>query len=150
MRRTLLDNSAWARLRGRTPLSEARRAEVADAIGAGEVFVCLPFLLEAGCSARTAADHDELLCELLALPRAEVDASVERRALDAQAQLARTGHHRLPPVDLIIAALADRHQLGVLHYDTDYDVIASKTDLTFDSVWLAPPGSLQWRPPPGP
>ena len=52
------------------------------------------------------------------------------------------GHHRLPPVDLIIAALADRHELGVLHYDHDYDLIADKTDLAFDSVWLADRGTL--------
>ena len=55
---------------------------------------------------------------------------------------ARVGHHRLPPVDLLIAALADRHGLGVLHYDHDYDLIAEKTDLTFDSVWLAARGTL--------
>ena len=33
--------------------------------------------------------------------------------------------------------LADRHNLGILHYDHDYDVIAEKTDLRFDSVWVA-------------
>lgn len=68
--------------------------------------------------------------------------AAERRALDAQAQLARIGHHRLPPVDLLIAALADRHELGVLHYDDDYDLIAETTDLRFESVWLAPRGTL--------
>ena len=78
----------------------------------------------------------------LALPRFPVDHDVEQRALDAQRQLARVGHHRLPPVDLLVAAVADRHGLGVLHYDGDYDVLAEKTDLTFDSVWLAPRGSL--------
>lgn len=62
----------------------------------------------------------------------------EQRALDAQAQLARAGHHRLPPVDLLVAALAERHDLGVLHYD----LIAEKTDLRFDSVWLAARGTL--------
>jgi hypothetical protein len=25
----------------------------------------------------------------------------------------------------------------VLHYDRDFDLIAEKTDLVFDSVWLA-------------
>jgi len=33
-------------------------------------------------------------------------------------------------------------RLGGLHYDHDYDVIAQHTDLEFDSVWLAPCGSL--------
>jgi predicted nucleic acid-binding protein len=62
--------------------------------------------------------------------------------LDAQAQLARVGHHRIPPADLIIAGLADRHDIGVLHYDADFDVVLGKTDLEFDSEWLMPRGSL--------
>jgi len=48
----------------------------------------------------------------------------------------------MPPVDLILAAVADRHELGVLHYDGDYDILRSKTDLRFESVWLAPCGTL--------
>jgi hypothetical protein len=62
--------------------------------------------------------------------------------LDAQAQLARVGHHRLPPVDLLLAAIADRNRIGILHYDSDFDVILAKTDLEFASVWLAPRGEL--------
>jgi predicted nucleic acid-binding protein len=137
----LLDNSAFVRLA--SPALEERRAqEIADAIEQRSVAVCLPFLLEAGYSARTAADHDELLRELMALPMMHIDIKVERRAVDAQRQLARAGHHRLPPVDLIIAALADRHGVGVLHFDRDYDTLAAKTDLNFASVWLARRDSL--------
>ena len=137
----LLDNSAWVRLAHRS-LSPGRSGEIADALEAGHIAVCLPFLLEAGYSARTARDHDELLTELLALPRFDIDENVEERALDAQRQLARIGHHRLPPVDLMIAAIADRHELGILHYDHDYDVLAERTDLRFESAWLAPAGRL--------
>jgi predicted nucleic acid-binding protein len=137
----LLDNSAWARLVD-PALDDDRVAEVADALEAGRIATCLPFLLEAGYSARSARDHDGLLAELLALPRFSIDEDVERRALDAQRQLARVGHHRLPPVDLLVAALADHYELGVLHYDRDYDVLAEKTDLKFGSVWLAPAGTL--------
>ena len=102
----------------------------------------MPFLLEAGYSTRNGRDHNELLDELLALPRIRIDESVESRALDAQRQLARAGHHRVAPVDLIIASLADITRLGILHYDHDYDLIAEKTDLRFRSVWLATRGSL--------
>jgi predicted nucleic acid-binding protein len=137
----LLDNSAWARL-GEPALSDARAGEIADALEAGRIAICLPFLLEAGYSARSARDHDEALDELLALPRFDIDEEVERRAIDAQRQLARAGHQRLPPVHLIVAAIADRHGLAVLHYDRDYDLLAEKTDLDFDSVWLALAGSL--------
>jgi predicted nucleic acid-binding protein len=135
----LLDNSAWARL---GILGADRAGEIADALEAGEIGACLPFLLEAGYSARHAAGHAELMTELLALPQYEIDPQVEQRALDAQHQLARAGHHRLPPVDLLVAALADRHGLGVLHYDADYDILAARTDLRFESVWLAQRGSL--------
>lgn len=83
-----------------------------------------------------------MLTELLSLPRYSIDDSVEQRALDAKRQLARAGHHRLPPVDLLIAALAAHHGLGVLHYDHDYDILAEKTDLEFESVWLAPRGTF--------
>jgi predicted nucleic acid-binding protein len=137
----LLDNSAWARLTD-PALGDDRGTELADALEAGRIATCLPFLLEAGYSARSAREHPELLAELLALPRFSIDDDVERRALDGQRQLARVGHTRLPPVDLLVAALADRYGLGVLHYDRDYDLLAEKTDLDFASVWLAPAGTI--------
>jgi predicted nucleic acid-binding protein len=137
----LLDNSAWARL-GDPSLSDQRAEEIASSLEEGRIATCLPFLLEAGYSARDAGDHDELIEELLALPLVSVDQGIERRTIDVQRQLARIGHHRLPPVDLIVAAIADRHSLGVLHYDGDFDLLRSKTDLDFESVWLAPRGAL--------
>jgi predicted nucleic acid-binding protein len=139
--RLLLDNSAWVRLAD-AALPRTRAEELADALEAGRILACLPFLLEAGYSARDAADHDRLIAELRSLPQAPIDESVEQRAVDAQRQLARLGHHRLPPVDLLIAAIADRHRLGVLHYDHDYDLIRQKTDLDFPSVWLVARGTL--------
>ncbi len=137
----LLDNSAWARLAD-PALSDDRVSEIADALEAGRLATCLPFLLEAGYSARSAQEHDGLFAELLALPHFRIDEDVEQRAVDAQRQLARVGHHRLPPVDLLVASIADRHGLGVLHYDRGYDLLAEKTDLDVGSVWLAPAGSL--------
>jgi predicted nucleic acid-binding protein len=137
----LLDNSAWARL-DHVAVEQARADEIAEWLEEGRIATCLPFLLEAGYSARNARDHNELLGELMSLPNLAIDDRVESRAIDAQRQLARAGHHRLPPVDLIIAALADAHELGVLHYDNDYEIVSEKTDLRFDSVWLAPRGSI--------
>ena len=137
----LLDNSAWARL-GSDSIPERRAEEIAAALEGGRVATCLPFLLEAGYSARSTEDHNGLVEELLALPLLSMDEGIERRAIDAQRQLAQVGHHRLPPVDLILAAIADRHGLGVLHYDGDFDLLRSKTDLDFESVWLVPRGEL--------
>ncbi|MGH2909307.1 MAG: PIN domain-containing protein [Solirubrobacteraceae bacterium] len=137
----LLDNSAWARL-DQAAVAQNRADEVAGWLEQGRIAACLPFLLEAGYSARNARDYEELLSGLMALPNISIDERVESRALDAQRQLARAGHHRLPPVDLIIAALADTHDLGILHYDNDYEIVSEKTDLHFDSVWLAQRGSI--------
>jgi predicted nucleic acid-binding protein len=83
-----------------------------------------------------------VLDELLSLPFLALDSHVEQRALDTQRQLARVGHHRLPPVDLLIAAIADTHSVGILHYDSDYDLIRENTALTFNSIWLATRGDL--------
>lgn len=137
----LLDNSAFSRLlAGVVPADRAK--EIAAAIEVGEIAVCLPFLLEAGYSARSAADRKALMSRFEQLPRIAIDTEVEALALAAQRQLAEVGHHRLAPADLIIAACAHRAEAGVLHYDSDYDVLAAHTELDFSSTWLGPAGSL--------
>jgi hypothetical protein len=40
------------------------------------------------------------------------------------------------------AAYAHEAGAGVLHCDRDYDLIAEHTNLSFESVWLAPAGTL--------
>lgn len=139
--RLLLDNSAWTRLRA-SNLQQRRRDELSAWARERRLIACLPFVLEVGYSARSASDHAYLMDELHALPRLLIDEEVEHRAIDAQGQLARAGHHRLAPPDLIIAATADVHGVGILHYDHDFDILREKTDLRFDSVWLAPRGTL--------
>jgi predicted nucleic acid-binding protein len=137
----LIDNSAWVRLND--PALPATRAEkIAGHFEAGEIATCLPFLLEAGYSARSGTDYSELLTELRSLPHLAIDKLVEERALDAHQALARVGHHRLPPVDILIAAIADRYGAAILHYDGDYDLIRTKTTLDFESVWLHRRGGL--------
>jgi predicted nucleic acid-binding protein len=137
----LLDSSAWARI-SNPRLSQQRADEIAGWMSKHRLVTCLPFLLEAGYSARSARDHDNLFEVLLELPPLRIDDRVERRAISAQRQLARAGHHRLPPADLILAATADVYGVGVLHYDGDFDVLREKTDLRFESVWLAERGTL--------
>jgi hypothetical protein len=137
----LLDNSAWARL-GQGILPKNRARTIAEWIDQRELAVCLPFLLEAGYSARSAADRRALMDRFDRLPRIAVDSEVERIALQAQRELAEIGHHRLAPIDVMIAACAHRAEGGVLHYDGDYDLLAEHTSLVFESEWLAAPGTL--------
>jgi predicted nucleic acid-binding protein len=137
----LLDNSAWAQLtQGAVPNDRAKT--VAKLMRRDEIAVCLPFLLEAGYSARSAADRKALMAHLDQLPRIAIDGEVERVALQAQRELAEIGHHRLPPIDVMIAACAHRAEAGVLHYDGDYDLLVKHTSLVFESEWLAAPGTL--------
>lgn len=134
----LLDNSAWARL-WHPALPPDRRDEVATAIVERQVHACLPFLLEAGYSARGSADHADLMRTLRSLPFAAIDEATEERALQLQGDLAQCGHHRMPPVDVLIAAIAERHGLTVLHCDKDFDVIVDRTSAVMRTEWLAPP-----------
>jgi len=133
----LIDNSAWSRRR-----KVGARDRLEEVLAAGDIVVCVPFLLEAGYSARSGAEHEALIGRLQMLPRVEVTADVERLALRAQSELATVGHHRLAPADLMLAACAHHSRHGVLHYDRDYDVIAAHTSLEFASEWVAPAGTL--------
>jgi predicted nucleic acid-binding protein len=137
----LLDNSAWARLEHHS-LPAQRADEIATALEEERVGICLPFLLEAGYTARGARDHERLVEDLLHLHLLPVDEGIEWRAISVQRDLADNGHRRIPPADLILAAIADRYELAILHYDRDFDLLLAKTDLEFESAWLAPRGSL--------
>jgi predicted nucleic acid-binding protein len=138
----LLDNSAWSRVVA-GGLPDDRAETVAGWLEQRQLAICLPFLLEAGYSARASADYQEMMDEFdLLFPRVEIAAAMEGRALLAQRELAARGHHRLAPIDVMIAACAHETGAGVLHYDRDYDLIAAHTSLSFESVWLAPGGTL--------
>jgi predicted nucleic acid-binding protein len=141
--RIVVDNSAWARLlRGGVP---ARRARAwSDAVTDGDVLVCEPFRLEALYSARSLEDYEQLVAELDAFERVRCDDMTWALARRAQQDLARDASvsHRVKPIDLLVAASAHQAAADVLHYDGDYDVIAGHTGLSFESVWIAPRGSI--------
>jgi predicted nucleic acid-binding protein len=120
----LADTSALARL---------GRPEVAAALGplieAGLVATCGVIEFELGWATRTSAEFDQV--------RADRDAGYEwlaahdqdwHRALDVQATLWRTGRVRAVSFpDLLVAAVAERERVTLLHYDSDYDLIAGVT-----------------------
>jgi len=63
------------------------------------------------------------------------------RAIQVMEELGRRGRHRavgLP--DLLIAALAERAGLTVLHYNADDDLVAAVTGQAVQ--WVAPRGSI--------
>jgi predicted nucleic acid-binding protein len=116
---------------------------LADAVAADEVAVSEPILLEYLNGARSTAEYDRFERGLRATRVIRTTADDWDRALVVHRALAATGagHQRsvrLP--DLIIAAAAERHGYRVVHYDEDYDRIASITGQPVR--WVAPRGSI--------
>ena len=133
--RYLLDTSVWARIDCRPSQAPAARSSVRDR---GDLDDDLEILYSARSPASYAATRGErdLALELLAIEQPTLD-----RALGVQAALAERGEHRgasLP--DLVIAATAEHAQVVVLHYDADYDLIATITDQPVE--WVVPRGSV--------
>jgi predicted nucleic acid-binding protein len=120
----LADTSALARLRHQ-PVA----AVLGPLIEAGLVATCGVIEFELAWATRTAAEFEQLL--------ADRDTGHEwlathdedwRRALDVQGALWRLGQVRAVGFpDLLVAAVAEREQVTVLHYDADYDLIAHVT-----------------------
>ena len=121
----LIDKSALVRL-GRSPDTEVW----ADRIERGLVRIATVTLLEVGYSARDPQDLHAGLREppVASMPVEYATPAAEDRAVEVLALLADRGHHRAPSVpDLLIAAIAERAGLVVLHQDKDFDLVAQIT-----------------------
>jgi predicted nucleic acid-binding protein len=63
------------------------------------------------------------------------------RAIEIQTELARKGQRRGVTIpDLLIASAADAAGLCVLHYDSDFDLVANITGQPVE--WVVPAGSV--------
>ena len=134
----LADTSVWGK---------HHRAEVAawfdPAMEDGLIAVCDMVVMEVLTSARDGRDFRRLeealgYCAWYAVEAADwIEARRVYRALADQGPL----HHRAVKIpDLLIAAVAGRNQLVVVHYDEDYDRIAAVTGQPVR--WAATRGSL--------
>jgi predicted nucleic acid-binding protein len=122
------------------PLAPVRR-RLAPIIEAGEAATCSIIDLEVLYSARNAEDHEHIRRRRsLAYHSVPITEIVLQRAIDIQAELARSGRHRVPIPDLIIAATAEASGLTLLHYDHDYDLIAEVTHQPAE--WVVERGSV--------
>jgi len=96
--------------------------------------------LELGFSASNARQWDELQ-SILALTRPiDVTPDVVNRAKMVQRLLADRGLKGRKVPDLIIAAAAELAGLTVLHYDEDFELIASVTGQAH--MWIVPRGTV--------
>ncbi|WP_162940107.1 PIN domain-containing protein [Gryllotalpicola protaetiae] len=138
----LADNSVIQRLR--KPTIRAAWAALRER---GDIATCLPTLLEAGFSARSATDHSALTRlergAKIVLPPAPEMVDI---ALEIQAALFAAGIGRAVGVsDLQIAATAIHHSspdtpVVVVHYDADFDFVA-RVDSRFRAEWIVPRGT---------
>jgi predicted nucleic acid-binding protein len=133
----LADTSALARLR-HAPVA----AVLIPLIDAGLVATCGVIEFELCWATRSSEELEQL--------RADRDIGYEwlatrdedwRRALDVQAALWCGGRMRAVGfADLLVAAVAERERVTLLHYDGDYDLIAQVTGQP--AQWVVPRGSV--------
>ena len=83
----------------------------------------------------------EVTTRLDAFESVAMPAELWTRTRELQKLLSTNGdHRRVPPVDLLIAASAEQADVPLVHYDRDYERIASVSTLRHH--WLVPDGGL--------
>ena len=125
-------------------LTRLRRAEVREVVeplaSAGRLGRARICDLEIGYSARSADEWDQLTGALSAFESVDTNARHVRRALQVQRLLAERSQRGRKIPDLLVAAAAEALDLAVLHYDGDFDLIASITAQR--CTWVVPAGSV--------
>ncbi len=115
---------------------------IAPLISGGLVATCGALEFEALHSSRNATEYEQARTDrefaYEYLPTNDVD---WKRALALQRKLASKSQLRAVGMpDLLIAAVAERERVTVVHYDSDFDTIA---EITGQPVrWVVPRGSL--------
>jgi predicted nucleic acid-binding protein len=134
----IADKSAWAH----AAHPRVNRLFTA-ALRNGQIATSPIVKLELLYSARDGESFDQLGADLAQLRDVPITRSVTNaaeRALRALARRRPPEHRSVPLPDLLIAAAAQDAAVGVLHYDEDFDTLA--TVLDFESRWIARRGSL--------
>lgn len=118
----LVDSSAWIEaLRERGDAATRRR--VGELVAAGEARICDLVLVELWNGARGREDHETLRRIEADVEMVPTTAGVwsEARRL---ARESRSAGLTIPAADLVVAACAAEHRLGILHRDTHFDLLA--------------------------
>ncbi|MGH9071336.1 MAG: PIN domain nuclease [Acidimicrobiales bacterium] len=133
--RYVVDTSVFARLTKPVVV-----AAFAPLVAQGQVALCAPVAFELGYSARSWSDHRELTQRLASFTPVPTGDADHRRALEVQGLLAERGQHRaLSLVDALVAAVAEGRGLAVLHYDSDFVLVAKVTGQA--QQWVVPAGT---------
>ena len=130
----LIDKSAYVRLQlGQV----ANRDEWSARISRRLVRLSTITRLELGYSARSGETgrRQFILPPLSLMPIEYLTPAIEDRAFQVQMLLADRGQHRAPSIpDLLIAATAEKAALTVLAVDKDFDLIATITGQSIQSL----------------
>lgn len=120
----LIDTSAWVEYLRATDSHAAREVRRLVRERPDDLAVSEPVAMELLAGARPAALHQlELL--LAGLPVLSVDPAVDFAAAASAYRAARaTGRTVRSLVDCLIAVVAVRHQVELMHRDADFDVLA--------------------------
>jgi predicted nucleic acid-binding protein len=132
-----VDKSAFTRLH-----HDAVATVLHPLIRTGRLARCGILELEVLFRARNARDIELTQGDIsLALPLAETSQEDFVRASQVMQLLAKQGLHRSVHVlDLLFAAVAERHGLTILHYDVAFDHVAQVTGQ--QAEWVVPRGSV--------
>jgi predicted nucleic acid-binding protein len=130
----LLDTSVVTRLR--VPAVRAR-VHALDAAGLARTAMTD---LEVGFSARDDQDWERLMAALETFELVEIEPSHFARARQVQRLLAVRGLKGRKVPDLVIAAVGEAAVRTVLHYDADFERIASVTGQATE--WVVPRGTV--------
>jgi predicted nucleic acid-binding protein len=131
----LIDTSVVSRLRAPTV-----RAMIEPLAGAGSIGRAGITDLEVGYGSRNAQEWDQNMEDLGVFELVETSAEHVRRARQVQRLLAARSRRGRKVPDLLIAAAAEEHNLTLLHYDGDFDIISSVTGQPCE--WVVPAGSI--------
>lgn len=133
----LADTSAIARVR-----HDPVRAELNRLGKAGLLATCVVVDLEVLYSARNPAEYSRIAA-LRAAGFVDLPPTPEiaRRAREIQGMLARRSQHRAAGCpDILTSAIAEHYGAIVLHYDSDFDHIATVSGL--QTRWVVPRGTV--------
>jgi predicted nucleic acid-binding protein len=124
-----------------TRLSEpAVRAVVEPLTEAGQVGRAGITDLEVGYGSRNAREWDQDMAALSVFQLVETTAEHVQRARQVQRLLAARSQRGRKVPDLLIAAAAEQDRLLLLHYDSDFDLIAKVTGQP--CRWVVPAGTI--------
>jgi predicted nucleic acid-binding protein len=96
--------------------------------------------LEVGYGSRNAREWDQDMADLSVFKLVETTAEHVQRARQVQRMLASRSQRGRKVPDLLIAAAAEQDHLVLLHYDSDFDLIAKVTGQ--QCQWVVPAGTI--------